>query len=116
MENEVQAAIRAEAGRLGIYLFRNNSGVLNDADGRPVRFGLGNDSQRLNKAMKSSDLIGFTATGRFVAVECKAPGWKGVRGEREIAQEKFINLVRQNGGIAGFVTCVADFHRLLQGL
>jgi hypothetical protein len=112
-ESTLQAAIRAEAPRYGLYLWRNNSGVLSDATGRPVRFGLGNDSPRINAKLKSSDLIGIAPGGRFVAVECKAPGWIGVRTERERAQENFINLVRQCGGIAGFVRSIEEFRRLL---
>lgn len=112
-ESTLQAAIRAEAPRLGVYLWRNNSGVLQDATGRPVRFGLGNDSPRINAKLKSSDLIGITQGGRFVAIECKAPGWIGVRNGRERAQENFINLVRQAGGIAGFCRSIEEFRRLI---
>lgn len=112
-ESPLQSAVRAEAARRGVYLWRNNSGVLPDARGVPVRFGLGNDSKRLNTVLKSSDLIGIAPGGIFVAIECKAPGWIGVRTERERAQEAFINLVRQCGGRAGFVTAVADLDRIL---
>lgn len=112
-ESTLQAAIRAEAQRLGVYLWRNNSGVLPDRRGVPVRFGLGNESARLNAVLKSSDLIGIAPGGRFVAIEVKAPGWIGVRNERERAQENFINLVRAQGGIAGFVTSLAQLQELL---
>jgi hypothetical protein len=113
-ESTLQSAVRAEAARLGVYLWRNNSGVLPDKRGVPVRFGLGNDSQRINAVLKSSDLIGITPGGRFVAIECKAPGWIGVRTDRERAQEAFIDLVRAQGGIAGFVTSLEDLRCLLQ--
>lgn len=112
-ESTLQAAIRATAARHGVYLWRNNSGVLQDERGVPVRFGLGNDSPRLNAVLKSSDLIGIAPGGRFVAIECKAPGWRGVRTDRERAQLAFIDLVRANGGIAGFVTSVAELEALL---
>lgn len=114
-EATIQDAIRAEAARRGVYLWRNNTGVLSDLTGRPVRFGLGNDSERLNRELKSSDLIGLTARGRFVAIECKSPGWVTPRGDRELAQERFINLVKGNGGIAGFCTSVEDFIQLMKG-
>lgn len=115
-EATVQDAIRVDAARWGIFLWRNNSGVLNDEDGRPVRFGLGNDSPRLNEKFKSSDLIGIqTGTGRFVAIECKAPTWIGVRTQRERAQEAFIDCVKRNGGIAGFCRSVDEFRALVMG-
>ena len=115
LESTVQAAIRAEAGRLGVYLWRNNSGVLpNPTTGVPVRFGLGNDSPRLNSVLKSSDLIGWTATGRIVSIECKPPGWRGPSNDRERAQAAWIQLVRDCGGIAGFVSSVEQLRELLR--
>lgn len=111
-ESPVQAAIRCEAARLGAHLWRNNVGVLPDARGVPVRFGLGNDSARVNDVLKSSDLIGIYR-GKFVAIEVKAPGWNGPRTPRERAQEAFINLVRLNGGLAGFASCVEDLYKIL---
>lgn len=107
-EANLQAQVRLHAAQMGVYLWRNNSGVLLDARGVPVRFGLGNESARLNKALKSSDLIGIAPGGRFVAIECKAAGWIGVRNERERAQEAFIDLVRRCGGVAGFVSNMED--------
>lgn len=44
-----------------------------------------------------SDLIGCTDTGRFFAVECKAPGKLANVGE---AQSIFLEMVRERGGIA----------------
>lgn len=115
LESTVQAAVRAEAGRLGVYLWRNNRGALpNPITGVPVRFGLGNDSARLDKVLKSSDLIGWTVTGRIVSVECKPPGWRGPSNDRERAQAAWIDLVRKCGGIAGFVTSVEDLRGLLK--
>lgn len=113
-ENAVQAAVRAEAARLGCYLWRNNTGVLPDARGVPVRFGLGNDSSKVNKEIKSSDLIGIDRHGRFVAIEIKAPGWTKPRNDRERAQERFLELVCCNGGIAAFVTDVAQLKEILR--
>ena len=112
-EASIQNAVRAEAAKYGYYLWRNNSGVLQDSRGVPVRFGLGNDSAKLNEKLKSSDLIGLGPDGRFVAVECKPENWIGVRTERERAQEAFINLVIANGGKAGFCTCMVDMYRIL---
>lgn len=98
--------IRLDASRAGVTLFRNNSGVMpGPAGGRPVRFGLGNDSPTFNKVCKSSDLIGIQhGTGRFVAVEVKRDGWRYRGTEREQGQLNFILQVRRYGGLAGFGT------------
>jgi len=114
-ESPLQQAVRARAAVLGFYLWRNNTGVLEDERGVPVRFGLANDSARVNAALKSSDLIGIAPDGRFVAIEVKSPDWRGVRNDRERAQETFINLVRRQGGIAGFVRSMEDAECLLSG-
>ena len=113
-ESPLQSAIRAEASRRGVYLWRNNSGVLPDTRGVPVRFGLGNDSPRINAVLKSSDLIGIMPDGRFVAIEVKRPGWIGVRTERERAQQAFIDLVKSNGGVAGFVSSIEQLNEVMQ--
>ena len=109
-ESTIQAAVRAEAPHYNVFLWRNNNGVLQDARGVPVRFGLGNDSPRINKVLKSSDLIGIHhGTGRFVAIECKPVGWLGVRTEHERAQLAYIDLVNRAGGVAAFVTTLDEF-------
>ena len=59
-EEQIKQEIRLAAGEHpDITLWRNNSGAFKDQTGRMVRFGLGNDSAKINKHMKSSDLIGF---------------------------------------------------------
>lgn len=113
----VQSAVRLEAARLGVRLWRNNSGVAQDPDnGRPVRYGLSNESAQQNARVKSSDLIGVRPVvvtvahvgqtiGQFVARECKASGWSGVpRTDREIAQARFLNIVASSGGDAAFAS------------
>ena len=73
-----------------------------------------NESKKVNKEIKSSDLIGITpvkitaemvgqTVGVYTALECKESGWKmKPSDERAQAQLKYINLVRSYGGIAGF--------------
>jgi hypothetical protein len=112
-EYSIQNAIRADAARHRVYLFRNNSGVLYNPDGTPVRFGLGNDSKRINDKLKSSDLIGFDSHGRFISVECKPSDWRGARTDHERAQLAWINLVRQNNGIAGFASSLTEFRSIM---
>jgi len=103
-ESTVQARVRLEASGKGIRLWRNNVGVLRDERGVPVRYGLCNDSKKLNDSIKSSDLIGIRPNGVFVAREIKAPGWKYAGTPREAAQLKFINLILSLGGDAAFAT------------
>lgn len=114
-EGWAQSAIRLEAARKGIYLWRNNVGALPDKTGRLVRYGLANDSAPVNKRLKSSDLIGLRPFviqpehvgrlfGQFVAREVKEPGWTFRGDDRETAQQTFIHLVQTNGGDAAFAT------------
>jgi len=114
-EASAQALVRLKARKQGAHLWRNNVGVLPDVRGVPLRFGLANDSSKLNKVLKSSDLIGCRplqvtqshvgcVIGQFVAREVKAPGWKWSGAPREQAQLAFISLVNSLGGDASF-TC-----------
>lgn len=112
-EAAVQADLRVAAAKIGYCLWRNNSGSLPDERGVPVRFGLGNDSAKLNEVFKSSDLIGIGPNGRFVAIEVKAPGWSKPSNKREQAQANFIGAVKARGGLAGFATSIEDYHRVL---
>lgn len=111
-ESSVQAAIRLAASQQGWRLFRNNVGVLMDVTGRPVRFGLANDSKQLNAQYKSGDLIGIAPRlilpehvgkliGQFVSIECKHPDWKpSDKDERYQAQCRWRDLVLSLGGYA----------------
>ena len=119
-EGQVQQELRVLAPHIGAHLWRNNNGALPDRRGVPVRYGLGNDSTRINKVIKSSDLIGVTPVtispadvGRmaaiFTAVEVKRPGWTGARTEEEKAQATFLKLIHSAGGIATFATQASDY-------
>ena len=110
-----QSAVRLEASEKGVKLFRNNVGVLEDKTGRPVRYGLGNDSPKMNEVIKSADLIGVRPVvilphhvghtfGQFVSREIKAPNWQYTGGGREPAQLAWANLINANGGDAAFAT------------
>ena len=103
-EASVVKKVRLEAARKGIILWRNNVGVATDTQGRVIRYGLANDSKRVNDSIKSSDLVGIKPDGQFIARECKRPGWHFTGTPREIAQRKFIELVLVMGGDAEFTT------------
>ena len=110
-----QSALRIEASRKGVKLFRNNVGALADKTGRFVRYGLANDSAAQNATIKSGDLIGIRGVlvgpehvghmmGIFVSREMKAPGWQYTGTDREVAQLNWINLINSCGGDAAFAT------------
>ena len=103
-EAEAQNIVRLKATEAGARLWRNNVGVLRDDRGVPVRFGICNDTSQLNKVLKSSDLIGISSSGQFIAREVKRPGWKYTGTPREKAQLNFINLIMSLGGDAKFTT------------
>ena len=113
-EIALQSLIRQRASAYGMKLWRNNVGVLPDARGVPIRFGLANDSKAINRIFKSSDLIGISneiiqpydvgqPRGRFVAFECKAPRWHYTGDAHEQAQESFLKVVLAYGGRAKFI-------------
>ena len=116
-EAAVQAAVRLEAARKGVRLFRNNVGSLVDSRGVPVRYGLANDSKQVNEVMKSANLIGWrpllieprhvgTVVAQFVSREVKAVGWHYTGSDREPAQLAWAQLVTAGGGDAAFCTGV----------
>ena len=82
------------ASACGCRVWRNNTGVLIDRTGRPVRYGL---------CVGSADIIGLTSTGRFVAIECKAKN-----GRTTPEQENFLARVVEFGGIGIVARCGQD--------
>jgi hypothetical protein len=116
-EERVSNRVRLEGTQKGIYLWRNQVGAGTLENGAFIRWGLANDSPRVNKIFKSSDLIGIkkrlilaqdvgTYIGQFYAREIKKEGWHYSGSEREIAQLNFNELILANGGDAAFATGV----------
>jgi hypothetical protein len=112
-ESEIQTRILLEATRKGLRLWRNNVGAFTGASGSLVRYGLANTSSKVNSVIKSSDLIGIRPIitlqehvgqtfGKFVAIEVKRKGWTYRGTPRELAQARFLELVRTFGGEAKF--------------
>ena len=119
-ESRQQSLVRMDAAEHRVWLTRNNVGVLMDANDRPVRYGLANESKEQNKVFKSSDLIGIRSVvitqqhvgqviGQFVARECKKEGWKFSGDKHEAAQLAFINFVNARGGDARFASGPGSF-------
>ena len=114
-EAAVQSRVRLRASQMGLRLWRNNNGMCYDVDNNAVRYGLANESQRMNEHIKSSDLIGVrsvlitpdhvgTRVGQFMAREVKRQDWTYKGKPREVAQLNFINLVNSMGGDGAFIT------------
>lgn len=113
-EAAVQNEIRLAAARRNITLWRNNTGVLMNEAGVPVRFGLNNDSPQANRRMKSADLIGIhRPSGRFVSIEVKRPGWKhSDASERDRAQLAWAVTINALGGVALRATSAAALEEI----
>ena len=120
-EAHVQQMVRTEVARRGALSWRNNVGATParcpdcNAQQVPVRYGLANDSTRLNQRIKSSDLILAiprligpehvgTTIAQFGALECKRESWKYTGNPREAAQAAWLALVSKLGGYARFTT------------
>lgn len=120
-EARVQQDVRVSVAKQGASAWRNNVGATParcpdcGAPHAPVRYGLANDSPRLNQRVKSSDLILCiprviephhvgTTIGQFGAIECKRPGWKYTGTDREAAQAAWLTLVARLGGYSRFAT------------
>lgn len=129
-ESAVASHITLDAAYNNERLWRNNVGVLLDADGRPVRYGLANESKAQNQRMKSGDFIGCKPTliepwmvgyifGRFISVETKPEGWtppnpSNVKAyEHYLAQKRWADIVTAAGGLAGFAASLADYRKIV---
>lgn len=116
LEADIQAHVRLAASAAGWRVWRNNIGVLMDARGVPVRYGLANESKAVNSSVKSGDLIGIRPVlitpemvgqtiGQFVSLECKRPEWKfNANDKHQAAQAHWAKIVNDLGGYAIFTT------------
>lgn len=128
-EAYAQQQARLQIAKQGGMAWRNNVGASKakeqhscprcqfrfEVEQAPVRWGLANDSAKLNAKIKSSDLIGIvprlitpemvgTTIGQFLAVETKKPGWKFSGNEHETAQLLWLELIAAKGGRSMFST------------
>ena len=114
-ESAVQSLVRLEASRLGARLWRNNVGAGYLDNQSFIRWGLANDSERINQQIKSSDLIGIKPVligpehvgqmlGVFLSREVKGAEWQYTGTARERAQLKWLELIASMGGDAAFAT------------
>lgn len=105
-ELNIQRLIMLALSEHGALTFRNSSGQFTNTEGRVIRYGVGNPG--------GSDLIGITPTkitqgmvgetiGVFTALEVKTK-----TGRATAKQLNFIDVIKQNGGIAGIVRSPDD--------
>ncbi len=109
-EQQIQQEIRLAISKGDTRVFRNNTGTLRDANGRPVSFGL---------CKGSADLIGWrTVTitpemvGQQVAVFTSIEV-KTATGRLRPEQQQWLDAVQAAGGIAGVARSVEDAEALL---
>jgi hypothetical protein len=100
-EANIQREIMLALSQAGCLVWRNNTGALPDKNGRLVRYGLCNGS---------SDIIGLTPCGKFLAIEVKS-----AKGRVTEAQERFIFAVRSKGGRAGVARSVKQALEIVDG-
>ena len=95
-ETTIQALIRKAICRDGrAIVTRNNTGVLRDERGVPVRFGLG---------CGSPDLVGMLVpSGRVFCLEIKQPGKQPT-----VHQKAWARACRARGGFCGLARSVED--------
>jgi len=109
-EQRIQQEIRLAISKGDCRVFRNNTGTLREANGRPVQFGL---------CKGSADLIGWrtiTITPEmvgqriavFTSIEVKTP-----TGRVQPEQKQWLEAVQAAGGIAGIARSVEDAEALL---
>lgn len=122
-ESELLQSIRLRYSRGNVRLFRNNVGVawqgewhlLPNGDvlikrPRRVVYGLMTGSSDLigwRTIGISEDMVG-TTVAQFVAVECKS-----AKGKTAEEQHNFNRVVRESGGVAGFVRTISEADALL---
>lgn len=111
-ESDIQNAIMIALSDAGCTVWRNNVGI--GWQGRMSRTRMGSvlldDPRPLHAGLcvGSSDIIGITADGRFLAIEVKTK-----TGRVSDEQQRFIDAVRRKGGVAGVARSVADALKLL---
>ena len=109
-EQQIQQHIRLACGTGDTRLFRNNTGTLKDANGRPVQFGLCKGSSDLigwKRVTITPEMVG-TQVAVFLSIEVKA-----ATGRLRHEQQQWLDAVQAAGGIAGVARSVSDAERLL---
>jgi hypothetical protein len=110
-EQTIQQRIRIACSTGNTRLFRNNTGTLKDANGRPVQFGLCKGSADLigwRTVTITPEMVGSTVAV-FLSIEVKTP-----TGRLRHEQRQWLDAVQAAGGIAGVARSVEDAATLLR--
>ena len=108
-EQRIQQEIRLAISHGDTKVFRNNTGTLKDANGRPVQFGLCKGSADLigwRTVTVTPDMVG-QRIAVFLSIEVKTP-----TGRLRPEQQQWLDAVQAAGGIAGVARSVEDAQRL----
>ena len=105
LESAIQKEVRLEASRLGLTMFRNNTGMAYSREGTPIKYGLCKGSSDLvgwESVVITPDMVGQTVAV-FTAIEVKTP-----KGRPTKEQKRFIAAVNKAGGIGYVARCAED--------
>lgn len=113
-ESNIQAAIQLELSRNGIRAFRNNIGsAINPHNGNYVQYGVGGvggaDLICIIPTVITADMVGKTL-GVFGAIEVK-----NATGRPSKDQLRFIEMVKQSGGLSGIARSTDDAMEIATG-
>ena len=109
-EQRIQQEIRLAISHGDTKVFRNNTGTLKDANGRPVQFGLCKGSADLigwRTVTVTPEMVG-TQVAVFLSIEVKTP-----TGRLRPEQQQWLDAVQAAGGIAGVARSVQDARALV---
>lgn len=96
-ETALTREIMAALNRIpGVHVFRNNTGALEDRNGRLVYYGLGKGSPDLVGWISSQSVAYPTA--RFLGVEVKVPGREKAHPEVIENQDRWRDMINAAGG------------------
>jgi hypothetical protein len=112
-EQRIQQEIRLAISKGHTRVFRNNTGTLRDANGRPVQFGLCKGSADLigwRTVTITSEMVG-QQVAVFTSIEVKTP-----TGKVQPEQQQWLEAVQAAGGIAGVARSVEDAEALLRNM
>jgi hypothetical protein len=109
-EQRIQQEIRLAVSHGDTKLFRNNTGTLKDANGRPVQFGLCKGSADLigwKRVTITPEMVGSTVAV-FLSIEVKT-----ATGRLRPEQQQWLDAVQAAGGIAGVARSVSDAEQIM---
>lgn len=110
-ESNIQNSVRLALSEAGVLNFRNNVGAYKSSLGHYIQFGVGekggSDLICLTPVTITQDMVGQTL-GVFTAIEVKT---KTGRTTKE--QDRFIDTIKRNGGLAGVARSAEDALKII---